>query len=163
MVHKTLWKIVEEEERPCLEEEQRPPLEPGPDGGLVSEHLVARFATEPGRAQPEQATWHTPPLRPVGAPIAEGWVSCHMGGSESQGSRRTRPEWQKLALGTWNVTRGGKEPELVREVECYKLDLVGLTSTHPDPEWSPVWGSNRGLVVAVLGDFNAHVGNNGDT
>ncbi len=25
---------------------------------------------------------------------------------------------------------GGKEPELVWEVECYQLDLVGLTSTH---------------------------------
>ncbi|KAK0156273.1 Craniofacial development protein 2 [Merluccius polli] len=54
-----------------------------------------------------------------------------MGGSERQGSRRTRPERQKLALGTWNVTSlWGKEPELVREVERYQLDLVGLTSTH---------------------------------
>uniref|UniRef100_A0AAQ4NW66 Endonuclease/exonuclease/phosphatase domain-containing protein n=1 Tax=Gasterosteus aculeatus aculeatus TaxID=481459 RepID=A0AAQ4NW66_GASAC len=36
-----------------------------------------------------------------------------------------------LALGMWNVTSlGGKEPELVREVERYQLDLVGLTSTH---------------------------------
>lgn len=54
-----------------------------------------------------------------------------MGGSEGQGSRRTRPGRQKLALGTWNVTSlWGKEPELVREVERYQLDLVGLTSTH---------------------------------
>ncbi|KAJ7997921.1 hypothetical protein DPEC_G00217190 [Dallia pectoralis] len=54
-----------------------------------------------------------------------------MGGSEGGGSRRIRPGRQKLALGTWNVTSlGGKEPELVREVERYQLDLVGLTSTH---------------------------------
>ncbi|TWW81034.1 R2DM Retrovirus-related Pol polyprotein from type II retrotransposable element [Takifugu flavidus] len=37
----------------------------------------------------------------------------------------------KLALGTWNVTSlVGKEPELVREVEKFRLDIVGLTSTH---------------------------------
>uniref|UniRef100_A0A671WJG1 Reverse transcriptase domain-containing protein n=1 Tax=Sparus aurata TaxID=8175 RepID=A0A671WJG1_SPAAU len=36
-----------------------------------------------------------------------------------------------LAMGTWNVTSlGGKEPELVREVERYRLEIVGLTSTH---------------------------------
>uniref|UniRef100_A0A7N8XDS0 Endonuclease/exonuclease/phosphatase domain-containing protein n=1 Tax=Mastacembelus armatus TaxID=205130 RepID=A0A7N8XDS0_9TELE len=36
-----------------------------------------------------------------------------------------------MALGTWNVTSlGGKEPELVREVERYRLEIVGLTSTH---------------------------------
>uniref|UniRef100_A0A8C4RHA8 Centrosomal protein of 162 kDa n=1 Tax=Erpetoichthys calabaricus TaxID=27687 RepID=A0A8C4RHA8_ERPCA len=38
---------------------------------------------------------------------------------------------EKLALGTWNVTSlKGKEPELVREVERFRLDIVGLTSTH---------------------------------
>ncbi|KAI3372529.1 hypothetical protein L3Q82_023014, partial [Scortum barcoo] len=32
---------------------------------------------------------------------------------------------------TLNVTAlGGKEPELVREVERYRLEIVGLTSTH---------------------------------
>ena len=60
-----------------------------------------------------------------------GRVHCQTGGSESRGSRQTRPRQQRLALGTWNVTSlGGKEPELVREVERYRLDLVGLTSTH---------------------------------
>lgn len=58
-------------------------------------------------------------------------MRCHMGGSEGQGPRRTRPGRQSLALGTWNVTSlWGKEPELVREMERYQLDLVGLTSTH---------------------------------
>ena len=55
---------------------------------------------------------------------------CHMGGRRGQGSRQTRPERQKLALGAWNITSlWGKEPELVKEVERYQVDLVGLTST----------------------------------
>ena len=34
-------------------------------------------------------------------------------------------------MGTWNVTSlWGKEPELVQEVERYRLEIVGLTSTH---------------------------------
>uniref|UniRef100_A0A8D2ZX27 Endonuclease/exonuclease/phosphatase domain-containing protein n=1 Tax=Scophthalmus maximus TaxID=52904 RepID=A0A8D2ZX27_SCOMX len=58
-------------------------------------------------------------------------VRCHTGGSGGRGPRRTGPGLQKLALGTWHVTSlCGKEPELVREVERYQLDLVGLTSTH---------------------------------
>uniref|UniRef100_A0A8C5FFM2 Endonuclease/exonuclease/phosphatase domain-containing protein n=1 Tax=Gadus morhua TaxID=8049 RepID=A0A8C5FFM2_GADMO len=76
----------------------------------------------------------TPPLIPWAHHLWEtrwGRVRSHMGGSEGQGSRRTRPGRQKLALGTWNVTSlRGKEPELVREVERYQLDLVGLTSMH---------------------------------
>ncbi|KAK0132400.1 Craniofacial development protein 2 [Merluccius polli] len=58
-------------------------------------------------------------------------VQCELGGG-----RRPGPWWsdlrlQKLALGTWNVSSlVGKEPELVREVEKFRLDIVGLTSTH---------------------------------
>ncbi|KAK3561454.1 hypothetical protein QTP86_002818 [Hemibagrus guttatus] len=38
---------------------------------------------------------------------------------------------ENLTFGTWNVTSlGGKEPELVREVERYQLEIVGLASTH---------------------------------
>ncbi|KAI3356768.1 hypothetical protein L3Q82_003449 [Scortum barcoo] len=45
--------------------------------------------------------------------------------------RRPNPWTKTLAIGTWNVTSlGGKEPELVREVERYRLEIVGLTSTH---------------------------------
>ncbi|KAI3373546.1 hypothetical protein L3Q82_022137 [Scortum barcoo] len=48
------------------------------------------------------------------------------------GPRRPNPWTKTLAIGTWNVTSlgGGKEPELVREVERYRLEIVGLTSTH---------------------------------
>uniref|UniRef100_A0A672J0X3 Endonuclease/exonuclease/phosphatase domain-containing protein n=1 Tax=Salarias fasciatus TaxID=181472 RepID=A0A672J0X3_SALFA len=60
-----------------------------------------------------------------------GRVQCGLGGSRRQGARRPDPRTQSLALGTWNVTSlAGKEPELVREVERYRLDIVGLTSTH---------------------------------
>ena len=54
-----------------------------------------------------------------------------LGSRRERGPWRTDPRLQKLALGTWNVTSlGGKEPELVREVEKFRLDVVGLTSTH---------------------------------
>ncbi|KAI3374146.1 hypothetical protein L3Q82_006010 [Scortum barcoo] len=45
--------------------------------------------------------------------------------------RRPNPWNKTLAIAwTWNVTSlGGKEPELV-EVERYRLEIVGLTSTH---------------------------------
>ncbi|KAI3365143.1 hypothetical protein L3Q82_010118 [Scortum barcoo] len=53
------------------------------------------------QAQPEMATW----VRlPVGSPPAGRDMECHLA--------------------------GGKEPELVREVERYQLEIVGLTSTH---------------------------------
>ena len=54
-----------------------------------------------------------------------------LGGSRGRGPRRPNPQTVTLAMGTWNVTSlGGKEPELVREVERYRLEIVGLTSTH---------------------------------
>ncbi|TWW76582.1 hypothetical protein D4764_13G0012440 [Takifugu flavidus] len=61
---------------------------------------------ESGRAQHEEATWDPFP-----------WA-YHL----QEGPRGSR---------TWNVTSlVGKEPELVREVEKFRLDIVGLTSTH---------------------------------
>ncbi|KAI3353743.1 hypothetical protein L3Q82_004980 [Scortum barcoo] len=54
------------------------------------------------------------------------WVAVVAGGLG-----RPNPWTKTLAIGTWNVTSlGGKEPELVREVERYRLEIVGLTSTH---------------------------------
>ena len=41
------------------------------------------------------------------------------------------PQHRRLVLRTWKVTSlAGKEPELVREVERYQLDMFGHTSTH---------------------------------
>ncbi|KAK7939601.1 hypothetical protein WMY93_002927 [Mugilogobius chulae] len=60
-----------------------------------------------------------------------GRVHRGLDGSRGQVPRRPGPHTQPLAVGTWNVTSlGGKEPELVQEVERYRLDIVGLTSTH---------------------------------
>ncbi|KAI3364639.1 hypothetical protein L3Q82_011422, partial [Scortum barcoo] len=72
---------------------------------------------------------------PVGSPPAGRsmrgrcnvvWVAVVAGGLDDP-----IPGTKTLAIGTWNVTSlGGKEPELVREVERYRLEIVGLTSTH---------------------------------
>ncbi|KAI3364498.1 hypothetical protein L3Q82_011284, partial [Scortum barcoo] len=112
-----------------------PTLEPGLGvGARTGERLVAgSLPTGPGRAQPEMATWAR---LPVGSPPAGRsmrgrcnvvWVAVVAGGLG-----RPNPWTKTLAIGTWNVTSlGGKEPELeMREVERYRLEIVGLTSTH---------------------------------
>ncbi|CAM4690242.1 unnamed protein product [Leuciscus chuanchicus] len=61
----------------------------------------------------------------------KGLVLRGSGGSRRQRPRRPDPWTRKLALGTWNVTSlAGKEPEIVREVERFRLEIVGITSTH---------------------------------
>ncbi|KAI3351390.1 hypothetical protein L3Q82_020198 [Scortum barcoo] len=113
-----------------------PTLEPGLGLGLAGERLVAgSLPTGPGRAQPEMATWAR---LPVGSPPAgrsmRGPVQCGLGSSRGRGPRRPNPWTKTLAIGTWNVTSlGGKEPELVQMGRLrgrYRLEIVGLTSTH---------------------------------
>ncbi|KAI3351987.1 hypothetical protein L3Q82_020806 [Scortum barcoo] len=110
-----------------------PTLEPGLGLGLAGERLVAgSLPTGPGRAQPEMATWAWPPSSRLTTcrKVHEGPVQCGLGSSHGGGPRRPNPWTKTLAIGTWNVTSlGGKEPELVREVERYRLEIVGLTST----------------------------------
>ncbi|KAK3514931.1 hypothetical protein QTP86_005222, partial [Hemibagrus guttatus] len=54
------------------------------------------------------------------------WVAVMGGGPDNP-----NPGLKNLAFGTWNVTSlGGEEPELVREIERYRLEIVGLASTH---------------------------------
>ncbi|KAK3511705.1 hypothetical protein QTP70_014524, partial [Hemibagrus guttatus] len=61
----------------------------------------------------------------------KGPVPCVLGSSHGRGPRRPKPWTKNLTFGTWNVTSlGGKEPELVREVERYRLEIVELASTH---------------------------------
>ncbi|KAK3528571.1 hypothetical protein QTP70_003745 [Hemibagrus guttatus] len=61
----------------------------------------------------------------------KGPVQCVLGSSHGRGPRRPNPWTKNLAFGTWNVTSlGGKQPELVKEVERYRLEIVGLASTH---------------------------------
>ncbi len=49
-------------------------------------------------------------------------------------ARATTTRSSIMETGSWDMechlTGGGKEPELVREVERYRLEIVGLTSTH---------------------------------
>ncbi len=62
------------------------------------------------------------------------------GDSQRRGPRQPDPWTWKLALGTWNVTSlAGKEPEIVREVERFRLEIVRITSTHG-------WGSGTTLL-----------------
>ncbi|KAI3359392.1 hypothetical protein L3Q82_002894 [Scortum barcoo] len=69
--------------------------------------------------------------------VHEGPVQCGLGSSRGREPRRPNPWNKTLAIGTWNVTSlGGKEPELVREVERYRLEIVGLTSPPRIVAWA---------------------------
>ncbi|KAI3351047.1 hypothetical protein L3Q82_005591 [Scortum barcoo] len=117
------------------ETEGREPVSIQNKGRCASgERLVAgSLPTGPGRAQPEMATWARLPVGspPAGRSMMRGrcnvvWVAVVAGGlgrtqSLDQNSGNRDMECH-LA--------GGKEPELVREVERYRLEIVGLTSTH---------------------------------
>ncbi|KAL7866069.1 hypothetical protein SRHO_G00113160 [Serrasalmus rhombeus] len=71
------------------------------------------------------------PIDPPPRGSSRGSVLCGSGSVQRRGPWRSDPRLLKLAFGTWNVTSlAGKEPELVHEVERYRLDIVGLTSTH---------------------------------
>ncbi|KAK0135736.1 Craniofacial development protein 2 [Merluccius polli] len=77
-----------------------------------------------------------------------GRVQCELGGGRRRGPWRSDPRLQKLALGTWNVTSlVGKEPELVREVEKFRLDIVGLTSTHSKGSGTSLL--ERGVAILI--------------
>ncbi|KAI3366593.1 hypothetical protein L3Q82_009278 [Scortum barcoo] len=117
---------------PGLASYRGPTLEPGLGLGLAGEPGGRVFAhgTRPGSARNGDVG---PPSSRLTTrrKVHEGPVQCGLGSSRGREPRRPNPWNKTLAIGTWNVTSlGGKEPELVREVERYRLEIVGLTSTH---------------------------------
>ena len=84
-----------------------------------------------GWVQPKAVSWN--PL-PVGSPPAggpKGSGAKIFGWQPKAGTLAVQSRLQKLALGTWNViSHIGKVPELVREVEKFSQDKVGLTAAH---------------------------------
>ncbi|XP_070412102.1 uncharacterized protein [Nothobranchius furzeri] len=80
----------------------------------------------------------------------KGPVQCGSGGRPRREPWRSNPRTRKLVIGTWNVTSlAGKEQELVAEVEKYRLDIVGLTSTHSIGSGTQVL--ERGWTVSFAG------------
>ncbi|KAI3358211.1 hypothetical protein L3Q82_003209 [Scortum barcoo] len=111
-----------------------PTLEPGLGLGLAGERLVAwvfAHGTRPGSARngdvgPPSSRLTTHAGRSMRGRCNVVWVAVVAGGLDDP-----IPRTKTLAIGTWNVTSlGGKEPELVWEVERYRLEIVGLASTH---------------------------------
>ncbi|KAI3356654.1 hypothetical protein L3Q82_003288 [Scortum barcoo] len=112
-----------------------------PQGTVLAPFLFTLYTADfsyntpssgPGRAQPEMATWAR---LPVGSPPAgrsmRGLVQCGLGSSRGREPRRPNPWNKTLAIGTWNVTSlGGRSLSSCVEVERYRLEIVGLTSTH---------------------------------
>ncbi|KAI3354823.1 hypothetical protein L3Q82_004628 [Scortum barcoo] len=65
--------------------------------------------------------------------VHEGPVQCGLGSSRGKGASTTQSLDQNSGnrdMECHHLAAGGKEPELVREVERYRLEIVGLTSTH---------------------------------
>ncbi|KAI2665653.1 Craniofacial development protein 2 [Labeo rohita] len=103
--------------------------QPGPHPG-ARPGVGARMRASGGRALPHGARPGLARKSDVGPP-SRGPTTCGRDHRGPAGPRRPNPRTQNLAIGTWNVTSlGGKEPELVREVERYRLEIVGLASTH---------------------------------
>ncbi len=122
--------------------------QPGPHPG-ARPGVGARVRAPGGRASPHGVRPGSARRSDVGLP-SRGLTTCRRdrkgpvlrgsGGSRRRGPRQPDPWTRKLALGTWNVTSlAGKEPEIVREVERFRLEIVGITSTHG-------WGSGTTLL-----------------
>uniref|UniRef100_A0A8C6LNK6 Endonuclease/exonuclease/phosphatase domain-containing protein n=1 Tax=Nothobranchius furzeri TaxID=105023 RepID=A0A8C6LNK6_NOTFU len=110
-----------------------PPSGAKPGGGARWRALGGRaftHGTRPGTARRGNVGSPSHGLTTCGRG-QRGQVQCVTGGKRGQGPWRSDPRLQKLALGTWNVTSlVGKEPELLCEVERFRLDIVRLTSMH---------------------------------
>ncbi|KAI3368327.1 hypothetical protein L3Q82_008033 [Scortum barcoo] len=126
--------VPEPETRPSWREAGGPTLEPGLGLGLAGEAPGGHgsLPTGPGRAQPEMATWAR---LPVGSPpcrkVHEGAGAMWFGSSRGGGPRRPNPLDQNSGNRDMEChLAGGRSLSSVREVERYRLEIVGLTSTH---------------------------------
>ncbi|TWW77030.1 hypothetical protein D4764_12G0004200 [Takifugu flavidus] len=96
---------------------------------------------------------HRGPLLEPG--LGAGHVGEHLvaGPLPMESKEATWDALPKLALGTWNVTSlMGKEPELMREVEVFRLDIVGLTSTHSKGSGTSLLGRGWTLYHSGVAD-----------
>ncbi|KAK3553774.1 hypothetical protein QTP70_009300 [Hemibagrus guttatus] len=125
---------------------------------------VFACGTRPGTAQRKDVG--SPSHRPTThRKEHKGPVQCVLGSSHGQGPRRPKPWTKNLAFGTWNVTSlGGKEPELVREVERYRLEirLASMHSLGPGTQllergWTLFFSGVPHVLPSVRGVFNSHL------
>lgn len=78
----------------------------------------------PSWTHPKETTWAQ---HPVGLPLTGGIIAVR--GSQEWRPWRTNPLLSRLVIETRNATSlVGMDPELVHEVERYRVDVVRLTS-----------------------------------
>ncbi len=109
--------------------------QPGPHPG-ARPGVGARMRAPGGRASPHGVRPGSAQRSEVGPP-SRGLTTCRRdregpvlrgsGGSRRRGPRQHDPWTRKLALGICITSLAGKEPEIVREVERFRLEIVGIT------------------------------------